>query len=107
MLEKESELRRKKHSESAVHVKDLSKEEREQRIAEMEKKAQVLDYQRTLQIEEKYLKNKFEFEKKKGSNIHKPEFLKNIEKDTYLEGKISMSDRVKRNMSTNIKHDKH
>jgi len=32
--------------------------------------------------------------------------MKNIEKDTYLDGKISMGDIVKRNASTNIKLEK-
>jgi len=75
----------------------------------MEKKAYVLDYQFNLKIEEKNLKNKCDLEKikQRHSNLSKPEFLKNIEKDTYTEGNISLSDRVKRNMSTNIKLDKH
>lgn len=108
MLEKESELRKKKQAESAINIKDLSREEREKRIAEMEKKAHILEYQKSLQIEEKNLRNKHESERHRSSSgIKKPEFLRNIEKETYTEGKISMSDRVKRNMSTNMKLDKH
>jgi len=108
MLEKESELRKKKQAESTINIKELSKDEKEKRIAEMEKKAHILDYQKSLQVEEKNLRHKYESEKHRSSSgIKKPDFLKNIEKDTYTEGKISMSDRVKRNMSTNIKLDKH
>ena len=73
MLEKESELRRKKYS----NTKDLTKEEREQRITEMEKKAQILDYQKTLQIEERNLKHKYENEiKQRRSEFQKPDFIK-------------------------------
>lgn len=108
MLEKESELRKRKQAESTLNIKELSKDEREKRIAEMEKKANILDYQKSLQVEEKNLRNKYESEKYRSSSGNKkPDFLKNIEKVTYTEGKISMSDRVKRNMSTNIKLDKH
>jgi len=101
MLEKESELRKKNDS---VKVGSLTQEEKERRADEMMKKAHILDYQRNLQIEEKNLRNKHD-EKIHSSN-KKPEFIKNIEKDTYLEGKILMSDRVKRNASTNIKLEK-
>jgi hypothetical protein len=104
MLEKESELRRRRQSESSKTVKDLTNEERDIRIAEMEKKAHLLDYQKNLQSEEITLRLKQE-ETVKSSRLNKPEFIKNLEKDAYTEGKISLSDRVRRNMSTNMKHE--
>ena len=78
MLEKESELKRKKYTDSLVNVRELSKEEKEKRIAEMEKKAYVLDYQNNLKIEEKNLKNKCDLDKikQRHSSLSKPEFLK-------------------------------
>jgi len=106
-MEKESELRKRKHVDTSLNVKELSKEEKEKRVAEMEKKAHILEYQRNLQIEEKNLKNKYESAKNRGSTIDKPKFIKSIENDAYTDGKISLSDRVKRNMSTNIKLDKY
>jgi len=88
MMEKESELRKRKHVDTSLNVKELSKEEKEKRVAEMEKKAYILEYQRNLQIEEKNLKNKHESDKHRGSsNIDKPKFIKSIESDTYTEGK--------------------
>jgi len=58
-----------------VNVKELTKEERDKRIAEMEKKAQILDYQKNLQLEEKNLKHK-QHDEKRHSTTNKPDFIK-------------------------------
>lgn len=104
LFEKESDLRKRQFKDSSMSIKDLSKEERERRIAEMEKKAQLLDYQKSIISNERDLRARNE-ERHRPSGSHKPDFLKNVEREAYLDGKLSMSDKVKRNTVNNMKMD--
>jgi len=87
LLEKERDQRRKKET---TNYKNLSQEEKNNILKDMEQKARVLDFHKTLKTDDKKDTSRSE------SRSHKPEFLKNIDKDVYA-GKIDLAERIRRN----------
>lgn len=115
-LEREKESRRRKSGNNMIYYfkdsdrqkyKNLSQEEREEMIRDMEKKAHLLDISKSLKSEIRLDQiEKSENKNRSSSNKNeKPDFLRNVEKEVY-NGKMDMSDRVKRNQANIQRQDK-
>jgi len=106
LIEKETELRKQKALKDRINVKELSNVEREKLIKEMEIKAKVLDYQKQLKVDEPKLRKKESSSDCHSRHHHKPEFLREVERKSYMESKNSLSERIHMNKNSNIKKEK-
>lgn len=103
-MEKDRDLMRKqtpksKYFSNKAHHKNLSQEEREQLIHEMQKKAEIHDLRKSLKSQENIGKITESLDKvklKETPTSSRPDFIRKMEKDVYS-GNITLEERIKRN----------